>query len=221
MQAEALTLAREIHLLEGHFGRDSIKEKLMDKIKSPYLDRIILTAIKECRCCKGFGNTHLHLLLEPITQCHPWELLVRDYLSISKGKGGFNNLGVYLDVCLQHISVFKYKTAGTGLTTVAALRHISNTYTDPEMVMVDGRSHFNNHIVHKFCKERGIKLHIVAKYSPWVNGLVEGTNKILLDILKHMCVPDMGEEYALMTDFTHLPRNWPDHLDEGVRQLNK
>jgi hypothetical protein len=24
-----------------------------------------------------------------------------------------------------------------------------------------------------------------------------------------------------MTDFSHLPRNWPDHLDEGVRQLNK
>ena len=189
----------------------------MDKIKSPYLDQTILTAIKECRCCKGFGNTHLHSLLEPITCCHPWELLVADYLSISKGKGGFNNLGGYLDVCSQHISVFKYKTAGTGLTTVAALRHIGNTYTDPKMVMVDGGSHFNNHVVCKFCKEQGIKLHIVAKYLPWVNGLVEGTNKILLDILKCTCMPDLGEdESAFMTDFTHLPRNWPDHIDEGI-----
>ena len=85
------------------------------------------------------------------------------------------------------------------------------------MVMVDGGSHFNNHVVCKFCKEQGIKLHIVAKYLPWVNGLVEGTNKILLDILKCTCMPDLGEdESAFMTDFTHLPRNWPDHIDEGI-----
>jgi hypothetical protein len=88
--------------------------------------------------------------------------------------------------------------------------------------MADGGSHFNNKVVRGFCEERGIKLHIVAKYSPWVNGLVEGTNKILLDILKRMCAPDLGEDdYALITDFTKLPNNWPDHLDEAVRQLNR
>jgi len=88
--------------------------------------------------------------------------------------------------------------------------HIGDTYIDPETFMVDGRSHFNNKVVHDFC----IKLHIVAKYSAWVNRLVEGTNKILLGILKCMCAPDLGEdEYALMTDFTHLPKNWPDYLN--------
>lgn len=79
-QEEALIMAREIHASEGHFGRDLIKEKPMDKIKSPYLDWSILDAIKECRYCKGFGNMHLHSLLEPITCWHPWELLVGDYL---------------------------------------------------------------------------------------------------------------------------------------------
>ena len=221
-QEEALVLARKVHVTEGHFGRDSIKEKLMDKIKCPYLDRIILAAIQECGRCKGFGNTHLHSLLEPITRRHPWELLVGDYLAISKGKGGFNNLGIYLDVFSQHVSAFKYKTSGTALTTIGALRHIGDTYVDPETFMVDGGSHFNNNVVREFCKERGIKLHVVAKYSPWVNGLVEGTNKILLGILKRMCAPNLGEdEYAQMTDFTHLPKNWPEHLDEAVRQLNR
>ena len=221
-QEEALVLAREIHATEGHFGRDSIKEKLMDRIKSPYLDRTILAAIQECGRCKGFGSTHLHSLLEPITRRHPWELMVGDYLAISKGKGGFNNLGVYLDVYSQHVSAFKYKTSGTAFTTIAALRHIGDTYDDPETFMADGGSHFNNKLVRDFCEGRGIKLHIVAKYSAWVNGLVEGTNKILLGILKRMCAPDLGEdEYALMTDFTHLPKNWPDHLNEAVRQLNK
>lgn len=210
-------MAREIHASEGHFGRDLIKEKPMDKIKSPYLDWSILDAIKECRYCKGFGNMHLHSLLEPITCWHPWELLVGDYLSLTKGKGGFNNLRVYLDVYSQHVSVFKYKKAGTTLTTVAALCHISNTYTDPKMFMADGGSHFNNKLVHEFCKEQGIKLHTIPKYSAWVNGLVKGTNKILLGILKCLCVLDLGEDkYALITDFSHLSRNWPDHLDKSV-----
>jgi hypothetical protein len=120
------------------------------------------------------------------------------------------------------VSTFKYKTLGTGLTTVAALHHIRDTYIDPETFMVNGGPHFNDKVVCDFCKEHSIKLHIVAKYSVWVNGLVEGTNKILLGILKHMCAPDLGEdEYALMTDFTHLPKNWPDHLNEAIRQFNK
>jgi len=51
-----------------------------------------------------------------------------------------------------------------------------------------------------------------------VNRLVEGTNK-LLGILKRLCAPDLGEdEYALITDFTHLPRNWLDHLDEVLNK---
>lgn len=73
--------------------------------------------------------------------------------------------------------------------------------------MVDGGSHFNNKEVQKFCEECNIKLHVMAKYSPWVNGLVEGTNKILSGILKHLCVPDLGkDEYKLITDFTDLPK---------------
>jgi hypothetical protein len=120
------------------------------------------------------------------------------------------------------MKVYKYKKLGAGLTTVQALRDIGNNFLDPETFMVDGGSHFNNKEVQGFCKERGIKLHIVAIYSPWVNGLAEGTNKILLGILKRMCAPYLGEDdYALITDFTDLPKDWPDHLDEPVRQLNR
>jgi len=100
--------------------------------------------------------------------------------------------------------------------------NIGNRFFDPKTDMVDSGSHFNNNEVKEFCKEHSIKLHIVTKYSPWVNGLVEGTNKILLGILKCLCMSDLGEdEYKLITDFTDLPKNWPDHLDKAVRQLNR
>ena len=100
---------------------------------------------------------------------------------------------------------------------VNALQHIGNTYTDPETVMIDRGSHFNNAEVCDFCEKRGIKLHIVAGYSAWVNGLVDGTNKILLGVLKRLCAPDLGEnEYTEITNFSHLLKNWPDHLEEAI-----
>ena len=109
-----------------------------------------------------------------------------------------------------------------GLTTVCALCDIRDNFIDPKTFMVDGRSHFNNKEVWEFCEQHNIKLHVVAKYSPWANGLVEGTNKILLGMLKCLCAPDLGEdEYELITDFTDLPKNWPDYLNEAVQQLNK
>ena len=38
----------------------------------------------------------------------------------------------------------------------------------------------------------------------------------------HLCAPDLGEDdYTSITDFTKLPNNWPNHLDEAVCQLNR
>ncbi|KAK0207422.1 hypothetical protein IW262DRAFT_1282115 [Armillaria fumosa] len=60
--------------------------------------------------------------------------------------------------------------------------------------MSDGRPPFDNEEVHRICIDFGCKTHVVATYSPWVNGLVEGSNKILLVILAQLCTLDLGEE---------------------------
>jgi hypothetical protein len=64
------------------------------------------------------------------------------------------------------------------------------------------------------------KLHTVAAYSPWINGLVEGTNKLLLHVLKRLCAPSLGEDNAQEVSWEKLPNSWPDHLDEAVHALN-
>jgi hypothetical protein len=147
--------------------------------------------------------------------------MVADYLSMPIGKGGFKTGLVMLDTMGQKSWGEKLKTAGTGKTTVKMLYRIGQDVVDPEVLMVDGGSHFNCQEVRDFCESRGIKLVVVAKYAPWVNGLVEGTNKILLHILARLCVPDVGEdEWDAMTWET-LPKNWPEHWDEAFRILNK
>jgi hypothetical protein len=87
--------------------------------------------------------------------------------------------------------------------------------------MSDGGSHFNCTEVREFCDKWGTKTHVVAAYSPWVNGLVEGTNKLLLYVLARLCAPELGEDHWGATTWDKLPRTWPDHFDEAIRILNR
>jgi transposase InsO family protein len=218
-QAEAEQLAAEQHRQGGHMGRDGVKITLLDQINSPNLDLSILKAIQACTQCKNFGPTRLNALLQPITRRHPFELMVGDYLSMPPGKGGYHTIGLYLDAFSQHAWAFKYKTAGTAKTTVDAIRTISNNFIAPETFMTDGGSHFNNIMVREFCQANRCKHHVTPAYSPWVNGLVEGANKILLHVLRRLCAPEIGE-HDQTGDQEKLLRSWPDHLDDAVNALN-
>jgi hypothetical protein len=212
-------MASKQHEDGGHWGRDAIKIALLDRIYSPGLDMSIMKAITECAKCKNFGHQHLHSLLEPITRRHPFELLVGDYLTMPKARG-YHTLGVYLNTFSQHVWVFKYKTSGTAKTTIDSLDQIFRNFIAPETFMSDGGRHFHNTEVKDFCARWSCKRHIVAMYSPWVNGLVEGANKILLHVLKRLCAPNLGDDEYDAMSWESLPNNWPNHLDEAVTALN-
>jgi hypothetical protein len=149
---EAKILAEKAHTEGGHWGRDTVKMALLDRVCSPKLDASIMEAIRNCTKCKSFGSTHLHSLLEPITRRHPFELLVGDYLALPKGKGGYSMLGVYLAVFSQHTWVFKYKMAGSAKTMMNSLNSIFNAFMPSETFMTDGGKHFNNNTVRTLCE---------------------------------------------------------------------
>ena len=170
------------------------------------------------RLCKmqKFTGTHLNALLQPITCHHPFELIVGDYLSMPPGKGGYHTVGLYLDTCSQHVWGEKFKMAGTGKTTIKSLTNIYENFAPAEMFMMDGGRHFDNTEVDKFCKKWCSKHHVVAAYSPWVNGLVEGANKILLYVLAGLCAPEIGEDGWRAMVWDNIPRSWPDHFNEAI-----
>jgi hypothetical protein len=207
------------HSEGSHWGWDVIKIVLTDQIYSLKLDTSIMAAISDCSCCKNFGVSHLHSLLEPITCRHLFKLLVWDYLTLPGAKG-YNTLGAYLETFSQHVWVFKYKLAGTARTTIESLEQIFWNFTASEMFMSDGGKHFNNTSVKNLCAKWNCKTHVTAAYSPWINSLVEGTNKILLHVLKRLCTPNLGEDNYKMSSWEELLINWPDHLDDAITALN-
>jgi hypothetical protein len=189
----------------------------MDRIVSPHLDQSITKAIMDCGKCKGHGPKHLHSLLEPITQCHPFELPMGDTLSMPKGKGGSTKIALYADIYSQHVWADKLKTSTSAATTCRTFNNFCTTFRAPEALMVDGGLEFNNDAVHEACTVRNVKLQIVPGYSPWINGLMEGMNAKLLGRLKRLCSPDLGEDEYNARD---LPTSWPDHLEEAIEFLN-
>jgi hypothetical protein len=137
---DARQLAQHEHENNGHWQRDSVKKSLLDRIWSPGLDASIIKGITNCRVCKNFGGTYLHSLLDPITRCHPLELLVGDYLSLPTGKEGYHTVGLYLDTYSQHILGYKYKTAGSAKTTVDSLNQTFQAFAPWDTFMLDGEN---------------------------------------------------------------------------------
>lgn len=217
---EARQIAGKQHTEHGHWGRDAIKLALMDKIYCPGLDAIILDAIADCGHCKNFGPTALHALMDPLTRRHPFELLAGDYLSLPNGKGGFHTVGLYIDVFAQHLWAFPYKTAGSAKTTIDSLSRIWSQFPQHETFMTDGGSHFNCKDVNDYCANRGVARHIVAAYAPFVNGLIEGANRLLMHVLKRLGAPDLNETGEGDIDPESIPKSWPTHLPEAIRILN-
>ena len=136
-----------MHKRGGHFHHDLVKIALLNKIHTPCLDQSIIKAIADCSRCKKFGGTYLHLLLQLITRCHPFELLTGDYLSMPPRKGGYHTTGLYLNTFTQHIWGFKFKTARTGKTTVKSLEDTYGGFAPVEVFMSDGGKHFKNNEV--------------------------------------------------------------------------
>jgi hypothetical protein len=135
------------------------------------------------------------------------------------GKGGFTKIGLYADVFSQKPWGFKSKAAA-GKNTVDSLKKISQTFMAPETFMVDGGSHFDCNEVRDYCNSIGTKLHVVAAYAPWLNGLLEGYNRILLNALKRLCAPGLGEDDYEKMAKKDILNNWPDHLDAAIKHLS-
>jgi hypothetical protein len=103
---------------------------------------------------------------------------------------------------------------------MAALDTIFGDFLPSEVFMADQGRHFKNKKVQDFCDKWGTKFHSVGAYSPWINGVVEGMNKLLLYILVRLCTPNVGEDGWHSMTKDDLPKQWPKHFPTAIRILN-
>ncbi|KAG8926440.1 hypothetical protein FRC01_008858 [Tulasnella sp. 417] len=97
---------------------------------------------------------------------------------------------------------------------------IIERYQKPVAFMADGGSHFTGQEVKEFCEQEGIHHITTPAYSPWVNGLAENTNKLIIGRLRRLCSPDLNTTTPAEIDTDSIPKQWPKHLETAVAQLN-
>ena len=156
----------------------------------------------------------LHVLINPVTWRHPFELLVGHYLSMPTGKGGYHTLGLFLDTFSQHLWVTKFKMAGTANTTIDSLKGIFHNFSAPETFMTDGESHFKNSAIKEFCTQWLCTHHVVSRAQlleqcrdnsvVWENPVRENTTHYTVE---YTCKIVLVVSYhALGCERTYYPR---------------
>ena len=160
------------------------------------------------------------MLLQSIIRGCPFEFLVTDYLKLPLSKGKMANVLFFIDVVLGFVWGQKQLAAGTGKSTEQLLSKIWGGWAKPRVWQTDGGSHFKGQELKEVCERLGIIRIITPAYAAWVNGLMEGVNRLFLSCLKKKCAPDLDESEYQDVDPQSIPRNWPDFFNEVVENLN-
>ena len=142
------------------------------------------------------------------------------YLKLPLGKGKMANVLFFVDVASGFVWGQKQAAAGTGKSTEQLLFKICWGQAKPRVWQTDGGLHFKGQELKEVCERLGIIRIVTPAYAAWVNGLVEGVNRLFLSCLKKKCAPDLDESDYQDVNPQSIPRNWPDFFDEAVANLN-
>ncbi len=93
-------------------------------------------------------------------------------------------------------------------TTVAhaLASHLICPYTTPRVLLSDNGTEFKNQILQYICTQFNIQQTIITTHHPASNGLVERTNRKLLEVLRHLA--------------GHFQETWGDCLSQVAASIN-
>ncbi|CEH18679.1 FOG: Transposon-encoded proteins with TYA, reverse transcriptase, integrase domains in various combinations [Ceraceosorus bombacis] len=96
------------------------------------------------------------------------------------------------------------------IRVVAGLQDLATKWRRPRRVITDNGSHFKNKLVRDACDQLGVVSTHTPEYAPWVNGLVERQNGLLVTQLRKGCM-----EKGIPTT------RWTAVLADAVRIINQ
>lgn len=200
-------LASESHAREGHYGRDLVILRLrQDGIYFAAMQRNVRDVVMACVTCQSWGAQQRAALLGPIIHPQPLDLIALDFVAFPATDEGVK----YALVAGDYFSHFLWAepTPDTGKGVAAFLRRFVTIAAVPRRIVTDNGSHFANKEVKEVCEALGIEQSFVPVHAPWVNGLVERGNGLLIQQLRTLC-KDAGT------------RDWAALLPIAVQNVNR
>ncbi len=163
--------------------------------------------ISQCfSCAQTKGTTSTAPILEYPLPAGPFDVVGIDLLQLPRSTQGSG----YILVCVDHFSRFvvlaplRNKSAVT--VAHAIMSHLISPYTTPRVLLSDNDTEFKNQILADIWSQCNIKQTFITAHHPASNGLVERTNRKVLEILQHLA--------------GHLHKTWEDWLLQVAASIN-
>lgn len=168
----------------GHPGRDRTLDLVRSRFYWPFMATHIEKYVTHCgRCIRRKAPDPPRAPMKSFIAKEPMELLAIDFLSLEKGKGGFENILVATDSFTKFSWAFP--TRDQKATTVAKClwEKILINYGMPQRLHSDQGRDFEGKIIKSLCQFAGIHKSRTSPYHPQGNGQTERFNKTLLGML--------------------------------------
>ncbi len=172
----------------GHPGRDRTLFMARAKCYWPTMRLDIEKQIAQCfSCAETNGTTTTAPTLEYPLPIRPFEFVSIDLLQLTRSVQG----SIYVLVCDDHFSLFTVLAplSNKSATTVAhaIVSHLMCQYMTPRVLLSDNGTEFKNQVFREICNEFHIQKTCITSHHPASNGLVERTNRKILEIFAPPC----------------------------------
>ncbi len=191
----------------GHPGRDRTLATARSKYYWRTMRIDVEKHISHClSCAQTKGTTCTASILEYPLSAGPFDVVGIDLLQLPRSTRG----SVYILVCVDHFSRFvvvaplRNKSAVT--VDHAIVFHLICPYTTPRVLLSDNGTELKNQILADICSQYNIKQTFITAHHPASNGLVERTNRKVLEILRHLA--------------GHFHETWEDWLSQVASSIN-
>jgi hypothetical protein len=172
------------HPTGGHFGKDTIYNKISTRFwwKGMYND--IQEYVKTCDSCQRRGNKGGTGYLNPIKVGKPFERIGIDFVGpLERTKDGNRYILVVTDYLTKWPEAIAMKETTAENVTEFIYKRIICVHGCPKIILSDRGTHFRNKLVDGLCEKFEIKHKLSSPYHPQTNGLVERFNRTLCESL--------------------------------------
>ncbi|CEH15969.1 FOG: Transposon-encoded proteins with TYA, reverse transcriptase, integrase domains in various combinations [Ceraceosorus bombacis] len=204
-QQEGRAELARLHSEEGHFSRDLLIAAARKKYFWPTVREDAEKVVRHCEPCQLQGPRHQNTLSQPISYVEPMQFWAADFLSLPQS-GKFKKVLVIADYGSRFIWTFLCAHK-RGQDVLHALSHLRDRWTLPAVIITDNGSHFDNADVGDWLQEHHVQHRLSPSYAPWVNGLVERDNGLIVQMLRKLSTERLLDK-------------WPNLIGEVTSDLN-
>ena len=171
----------------GHPGRDKSLAVARKKYYWPKMRLDVHNHVANCvSCAQTKGSTSTAPILEYPTPAGPFQTVAIDLLQLPRSIQG----STYVLVCVDHFSRFvilaPMRNKSAPVVAHALVSHLLCPFTTPSVLLSDNGTEFKNAVLSNICQQYHIKQTFITAHHPASNGLVERTNRKILEILRHV-----------------------------------